>query len=432
MLRLTFAALVSLFALAGPAAAAAPPVLVPPDLRADVVADDLGIANVVPTWGAQIPKVVYDGHWYYAATLDGAGSQYPWQARIWKSRNGQSWSEAARLPGHVYQPPGLAIDAQGDLFLQVGCYTGAPCYPGVEPAPGADLGAVYTVRLLFRDHGPDGSVDFSSFDDLTVRQGTTERYYMGMAVDPTGRYVYTAYAVDGWDVWFNVLDTQTEQDTLTRKVGSPPAGHAWLYFRVQPGLQPGEVYLGFEQYVLGTPNSAYLDAALLLKSTDGGSTFPEQRILASAPNTDGNLNWVDASDITVDANDQVHAVFYVRKDGVSTLYYQQGLDGTPVAVGPYDNHSQLLVKPDGERLVFSSDDAGRLVAARSSDGNTWTEKTYALGDYQAFWPNLLEARSGSLPPPSLGVGDRAAMLLAARRPGESAFTTLLLVRYGHP
>jgi hypothetical protein len=431
MLRTTLLALLCMLGFAASGAAASAPILVQPDLRADVVADDLGVANVVPTWGSQIPKVVYDGHWYYAATLDGAGSQYPWKARVWKSRNGQDWAQAAELPGHVYQPPGLAVDARGDLFLQVGCYTGASCYPGVSPAPGADLGAVYTVRLLFRDHNADGSVDFGRFDDLSIRQGTTERYYMGMAVDPTGRYVYTAYAVNGWNAWFNVLDTQTEQDTLTRKVGSPPAGRAWLYFRVQPGLEPGEVYLAFEQYVLGTPNSAYLDAALVLKSTDGGHSF-EQHVLASSPNTDGNQNWVDSSDVTVDANDQVHAIFYVRKDGVPTLYYQQGLEGTPVAVGPYDNHSQLLVRPNGDRLVFSTDNAGHLVVARSADGSAWTAQSYALGDYQAFWPNLLEARSGSLTPPGLGGGDRAALLLAARQPGSSAFTTLLLVRYGHP
>lgn len=431
MLRTSLATFVCLVALAAAAGASATTgIVVPPDLRADVVSSDLGVANVVPTWGAQIPKAVYDGHWYYVATLDGAGTSYPWKARIWKSRDGESWTQAAVLPGHVYQPPGLAVDGAGDLFLQVGCYAGAACYPGVAPAPGPDLSSVYTVRLLFRTHEPDGSVDFSRFDDYTLRQGTTERYYMGMGVDPTGRYVYTAYAVNGWDVWFNAFDTVTGNDTLTTKVASPPAGRAWLYFRVQPGVKPGEVYLAFEQYVLGTPNSAYLDAALLLKSTDGGRTF-EQHTLATSPDTDGNLDFVDASDITVDANDELHIVYYVRKNGVQTLYYQRGIDGTPVPVGALDNHSQLLVQPDGTRLVFTTSNTGELVVARSGDGEAWTSQTYALGGYQMFWPNLIESRSGSKPPPSLGVGERAAMLLAGRRPGENAFTTLLLVRYGH-
>src|SRR4051794_34138845 len=102
---LAVVALVPGSALARTSAAGAPG----PKVRVDVVADDLHVANVFPTWGAQIPKVVYDGHWYYAATLDGEGTQYPWKARIWKSRNGRDWTQAFELPGHVYQPPGLVL-----------------------------------------------------------------------------------------------------------------------------------------------------------------------------------------------------------------------------------------------------------------------------------------------------------------------------------
>lgn len=402
----------------------------PAVVRATVVSDDLALTNVVPTWGAQIPKVVYDGSWYYAATLDGDGAQYPWSAQVWRSRNGTVWTPVVRLPGHVYQPVALLVDGEGDLHLQVACYTGAECYPGVAPAPGADLGAVYPVRLEYKNHAPDGSVDFTTPEDHTIRAAGSERYYQGLAIDPAGRYLYSAYAVDGWDLRINVFDTVTGEDVHTSEVGSPPAGRAWLYPRVQPGTEPGEVSLSFSQYVLGTPNSAYLDAALLFSSGDGGRTFAHQEVLTSNPAPDGDGNWVDASDLTVDAAGEVHTVFYRRDGGVGTLYYQRGLDGDPVPVGDIDNHSQILVAPGGEISVFSSQGADRVVAT-STDGVDWTIERHTVpGVAAALWPNLLSARQGSRVPPGFG-GRRptTGMLMAGQLSGDPSFHPLLFVRY---
>lgn len=395
---------------------------------------ELGESNVFPTWGAQIPKIVYDGHWYYATSLDGYETQYPWQADVWKSRDGKAWTLAWRLTGNVYQPPGLVIDSHNDLLLEVGCYTGASCYPGVAPAPGAQEASVYTVRLLLDKRLPDGSIDFSQFKDYSLRTGTTEHYYMGMAVDPTGRYVYTAYAVNGWHVWFNVFDTETGTDVSTRDIGTPPPGHAWLYFRIEPGSAPGEIYLSFEQYQLGTPNSAYLDAALIMRSTDGGLTFPEQRTLATSPNTDGSLNYVDTSDLALDNQGNLNITFFRRVNGVNTLYYQRGFNGTPVAIGPLNNHSQLAVEPGGRITVFGSkaipgSAMGEFTVATSADGTHWNINTYSKGDLSVLGPNMLRPESGSLTPPTLrGAQGGHQMLLAGQHVGVSHYT-LLFVSY---
>ena len=396
-----------------------------------VVSDELGIANVVPTWGAQIPKVVYDGDMFYAATLDGAGTQYPWSGRIWKSEDGKDWTLAQTLPGHVYQPPGLLVDGEGDLHLQVACWAGAECYPGVAPADGADMSRVYAVRLEFEQPGPDGSVDFGQFKDHSVRTDSAERYYQGMAVDPTGRYIYAAYAVNGWDMHFNVFDTVTGQDVHTTRVGVSPSGRAMIYPRVQPGKNPGEVFLTFSQYVLGTPNSAYLDAVYLWHSSDGGRTFADQRVATSQPTPDGDGNWVDASDLTVDGNGEVHTVFYRRDGGVGTLYYKRGLDGEPAAVGGLDNHSQILVRPDGEIIIFSSE-GNELLVATSDDGDQWKVERHRFADHAAiYWPNLLSARSGSETPPGWHAPGRptTGMLVGAQESGSTAFSPLLFVRY---
>jgi hypothetical protein len=413
-------------------AAAAPPALADGgNLRVSVVSDALRVANVVPMWGAQIPKVVYDGRWFYAATLDGDGTQYPWQGHVWKSADGHRWTEAVHLPGHVYQPIGLLVDGAGRLHVQVACYTGAECFPGVAPAPGADMSAVYEVRLTLAHALADDSADFTRPIDQTVRTPGAERYYQGMAMDSTGRYLYTAYAVNGWDLYVNVFDTVTGTDVHTSRIGTPPAGRAWLYPRVQPGSRPGEVYLSFSQYVLGSPNSAYLDGATLWRSTDFGRSFTDQTYLATTPAPDGDRNWVDPSDITIDRTGQVHAIFYRRDNGVGTLYYQRGLTGKPVAVGALDNHSQILVQPDGSLIVFSSEGANLLVT-RSTDGTQWNVSTHPVpGVAAAYWPNLLEARSGSRTPPGWEAYGRptTGMLMAGKLANQPGFHPLLFVRF---
>lgn len=119
-----------------------------------------------------------------------------------------------------------------------------------------------------------------------------------------------------------------------------PCGRGWIYFRVRPGLQPGEIFLSFEQVVLceSFVNSAPIDAAWLWRSTDGGRTFPERVKTADVPYADGYTSWVDSSDTTVDGNGVVHAISYKRSAGLSTMLYQEGMQGTPVTVGNLDNH----------------------------------------------------------------------------------------------
>lgn len=395
-------------------------------VKVDTIADDLGVGNVVPTWGAQIPKLVFDGEWYYVTTLDGDGFAHPWEARIWKSPDGETWEEAVSMPATVYQPPALVLDERNRLHLHLPCYTGDECYPGVEEAEGDPLSVVYTVRLAFDDRLEDGSIDFTSFEDYSIREGESERYYQGVAVDPTGRYVYAAYAVAGWDLRFQVHDTLTGEDT-THEIASPPPGYAYLYPRIAPGPD-GEVHLSFMRYVLGTPTSAHIDQALLWKSTDGGATFPERRVLASQPDPDGSDNWVDAADVTVGPDGEPHTVFHVTEDGESTLRYQRGLDGEPVDVGPLGNHSQIVADDDGVR-VFSS--AGRsLLVATSDDGESWDNAAYPIeGAQSVMWPNLLRASSGSdMARGHAGHGGEE-MLMAAQSEGSSVFDTLVKVRY---
>lgn len=396
-------------------------------IKVATIADDLNIGNVVPTWGAQIPKIVFDGEWYYVATLDGNGFTHPWNARIWKSQDGQEWEQVVEMSNHtVYQPPALVFDQYDRLHLHLPCYTDQECYPGVEPAPGGPLGVVYTIRLTFGERLDDGSIDFSTFEDDTIRTGETERYYMGVAVDETRRYIYSAYAVNGWDLRLNVEDTTTGTE-VTHAIGSPPPGYAYLYPRIAPG-KDGEVYLSFMRYVLGSPTSAHIDQALLWKSTDNGATFPDKVVLASEPNPDGADNWVDATDVTVGPDGEVHTIFFVRSEGESTVRYQRGMDGEQVDIGPFGNHSQIVANDDG-LLVFSSEGRSLLVGT-SADGESWNTTHYPIaGVDAALWPNMLRASSGSAMPRGAQGHEAQEMLMAARSPGAAVYDTLLRVRY---
>ena len=103
----------------------------------------------------------------------------------------------------------------------------------------------------------------------------------------------------------------------------------------------------------------------------------------------------------------------------------------PVEVGGLDNHSQILVAPDGEITVFSSE-GNALVVARSADGESWSVERHEIeGVAGAYWPNLLSARSGSRTPPGWHAPGRptTGMLMAGQIAGDPAFSPLLFVRY---
>ena len=100
----------------------------------------------------------------------------------------------------------------------------------------------------------------------------------------------------------------------------------------------------------------------------------------------------------------MHAIFFKRSGGVSNLFYQRGLNGTPVAIGPLDNHAQIAIGKNGERFVFSNQ-AANVVVARSLDGVVWSTQPHPVAGYSGvFWPNLLSQKSGSATPPSFASG----------------------------
>ena len=400
------------------------------------VSTTIGTTNVTPMWGPQIPKIVYDAPsgWYYAATLDGSGTQYPWNARIWKSSDGVSWTLVKTLNAWVYQPPGLILDSGNRLWLDVPCYTGGECYPGVAPAAGAPEQAVYLVRLQFTAKLADGSFDFSTWSDHSNRAAGSERYYRGNTIDVNRRYIWSAYSKADWGLNFSSYDTWTNTET-SHLVGSPGANEAYLYPRVRRGTAAGEVWLLFNQTLRNTGSSATIYGVQLWRSTDGGASFPERYMVAYCPNPDGTSNWCDAADLAVDASDRPHVLFYKKVAGVSHLYYWKGasgsvtLPGSPLDLGPYDNHSQLLLGGGDADIVFATvAESPNLTVLRSADGASWTTEVYPVsGTSMIYSPNMLRNESGSWQ----AGGGSLPMLLSERPSGGSAFSTLDYLVY-HP
>ena len=398
------------------------------------VSTTIGMTNVTPMWGPQLPKIVHDAPsgWYYAATMDGSGTQHPWNARIWKSSNGTSWSLVKTLNAHVYQPPALTLDSGNRLWLSVPCYTGGECYPGVSSASGAVGERVYLVRLQFSAKLGDGSFNFSSWSDQSVRTAGAERYYGGIAIDADRRFMYHAYSKAGWGLYVSKFDTWNNSES-TALAGSPGASEAYLYPRVRPGTSSGEVWLLFNQTTLDTGNSATIHGVQLWRSTDGGATFPANQrfMVASCPNPDGVNNWCDAADLVIDSSDAPHVLFYKRTTGADHLYYWKGtagsvtLPGSPVDLGSYENHSQIVLGASGERFVFAADSVLRVL--RSTNGTSWTSETFPISGADAVYsPNLMRKESGSFHADSSEV---FRMLASSRPSGSGVYSRLDRVTY---
>lgn len=391
-----------------------------------VVTDALQVGNVVPTWGQMIPKLVFDGSWYYATVLDGELYAYPWNGKVYKSPDGVNWSVAAEFSGNTtYQPPGLLLDHKRELHLLVGCYVDAakPCFPGFTTD---NAGAVDFHHVVFREKLADGSFDLTTHDDYSLLD--TPNYYMGLAMDKTGRFLYAVYSVDTWDLHVAVFDTVSNTYVHRGLVGTPPASRAWLYAKVVPGNKPGEVHVLVGQYVLGSPNSAVYDQVLLLQSTDNGASWSAPHVVTSVENPDGYQRWVDRSDLAIDASGGVHLLYYRKSDAdpQNTLFYQDGLNGSPVGLGIGDNHSQLWIAANGERFIFTTSGTA-LVVLRSADGVSWEREEHAVtGPRNIYWPTLVTRQTGSVTHQR-----EMVMLVAGQGPQGPAFSHLLMLTYRH-
>ena len=237
------------------AAAILAPLALASSISSSPVSTTIGMTNVTPMWGPQIPKVVYDGQWYYTTTMDGSGTQHPWNAKIWKSSDGVSWTLVKTLNAWVYQPPGLILDSGNRLWLNVPCYTGGECYPGVAPKAGGALASVYLVRLQFSAKLADGSFNFSTWTDRSDRSASSERYYRGISIDTQSRrFIYEVYSKAGWPLYLSRYDTWDNTEN-THLVGTPGVNEAYLYARVRPGTAAGEVWLLFNQTVTAAPTA---------------------------------------------------------------------------------------------------------------------------------------------------------------------------------
>ena len=392
-------ALASLLPLLMPTAASAASTL-----TESTISTTIGTTNVTPMWGPQGPKIVYDGAWYYAVTLDGTGTQHPWNAKIWKSQNGTTWTLAVTIGSRVYQPPSLLLDSGNRLWLELPCFTGAACYPGAATLAGADQQYVYLQRLQFSTHSGDGSLDFTNWSDHSDLTTTAERFYAGLAIDPSRRYLYHAYSKNGWGLYFSKFDTWTNTET-TNQIGSPGAGESYLYARIRPGTAAGEVWLYFNQTYTGQLSTSIFGVQLW-RSTDYGATFAQAQkfMVASCPNPT-DVNWCDNSDLAVDSSDVPHVLFYKNIAGVSHLYYWKGtagsvtLTGSPVDLGAYDNHAQIAAFGSGDKFVFAQDGLNannQLRVMRSTTGATWTTESLTVPNAGAIYsPNVLRPESGT-------------------------------------
>jgi hypothetical protein len=162
-------------------------------------------------------------------------------------------------------------------------------------------------------------------------------------------------------------------------------------------------------------------------------------MVASVPDPDGSANWCDAADLEVDSSDRPHVLFFKEVNSTAHLYYWRGtsgnvvLPGSPQDLGPYDNHSQLMLAPlsppSNEDVVFATNGGPNLTVMRSTDGTSWSTESFPVsGASTLYSPNLMRTESGSWP---VGNGYDFPMLLSEIPTGGSTYSTLdFLIYYG--
>lgn len=407
--RIRGALAVLLCALAWTALQLAPPASATPTLTASMVTNAIGTTNVTPMWGPQINKVVYDGSWYYSVVMNGSGTQHPWNAEIWESPDGVNWTKAVEIGPWVYQPPGLLLDSGNRLWLTLPCFTGGACYPGASTLAGSPQQYVYLQRLQFSSKLANGSFDFSTFNQYSVLSATNgQRYYRGESMDPSRRYIYTAYTDLNWGLNFSTFDTWTDTES-THVIGTPGTSpqEGYLYPRVRPGTAAGEIWLLFDQdYTAQSSTSIF--GVQLWHSTDGGATW-SGFMVASCPSPD-NSNYCESSDLVIDQNDVPNVLYGKVIGGVSHLYYWKGtagsvtLTGSPTDLGPYDSHAAMSFVGSGTRFIFAhvgaaTDDTldPNLQVLSSTDGGaTWTANPMPVPNAGIIYsPTVMRPESGS-------------------------------------
>jgi hypothetical protein len=421
------------------------------------ITQSLSVSEDSPTWGAQIPKVVYDGRWFYVLVIDHVGSaDHNWGARIFESRDGRHWRQAFVLRdpatgnGFVYQPLGLLIDRRKQLHIVGGCFTGGECYPGVPPAT---HGEIYTLHVVLSQRGPNGAILFTRPTDLSIRTPAAdgcpvESVYQGLSMDPTGTTIYQATSdLSFHSLWLRRWDALSGRLVSCARVGNypPPAaeapcGKALLYPQVRP-YSATSVMLTFKQILLCTrPGDA--DAVISWRSGDSGRNFDVRTTLASVTHADGITSYVNNADSTVDPHGVPRFIYYLKEGegaaGDGGMYYKRGLAGTPTRIGTVSGYGQVVVR-SGAAIVFTAQptnyvtpvpQASFVVLTQSRNGTRWFKQVWPLpGYYDVNYPNLLSRYSGT----SLAMDGTLSgcydMILPARRRAGGPFSTLFFLRW---
>jgi hypothetical protein len=419
----------------------------------------LSVSEDSPTWGTQIPKIVYDGRWFYVLVIDHVGAaDHNWGARIFESRDGRHWSQAFVLRdpatgnGFVYQPLGLLLDRRNRLHILGGCFTGGECYPGVAPAK---HGEIYTLHVVLSDRARNGAILFARPKDLSIRTpmadgSPVETVYQGLSVDPAGATIYQATSdLSLHSLWMRRWDAVGDHLIASDHVGdypgpSPdaPCGRALLYPQVRPYPRGTSVLLTFKQLLLcNRPGDA--DAVISWRSDDGGRSFGVRTALVRLAHADGVTSWVNNADSTVDQYGVPHFIYYVKREepptGYGAMYYQRGLFGRPARIGTGPGYGQLVARADRTAVVFTAQPnnyvtpvqgASFIVLTQSRDGKRWSRRVRPLPGYYAMdRANLLSRNSGTRLAPDGSLSGCYDMIVPAQRRDHGPFSTLFFVRW---
>lgn len=324
-----------------------------------------------PTWNANLPKLVADGQYFYAAhTHFTADVATRYAAILRRARSGGAFSEVARI-NYVHQPPGIAFDAQDRLHLVFDCLrpAGQPvtCFAG-----GAGTGGLTSrfYHLVFSARDAQGALRFDTYANRN--EWTAESNgYLGLGTTPSGRTVWSL--ADG--TWGRVVQTQ-DSAAAVATISTLTVGQGYLLYPIHhaTATTPEKLLMFAGEFDPSAGNNAAYLAATAYQGSPSGLT----QLFRRTPGTPqpGKVGAFPSS-LAFDAQGTLLAVVY-RVDGSGgcseLLRFDGGLGAAPTVLplGCLGTYAKLQVSSAGTYYLVDGGVGATLRLGVSADrGTSW-------------------------------------------------------------
>jgi photosystem II stability/assembly factor-like uncharacterized protein len=326
-----------------------------------------------PTWTQQrlthnpghsyIPSIAIDSSDnIYVVWADNTPGKY--EIYFKKSTDGGSTWTQQRLTRNSGWPsiPSIAIDSLGVIYVVWD--DGSSGNFEIYLKKSTDGGSTWTQQRLTGNSGSSGgpSIAMDSSDNV---------YVVWMDETPGNWEIYLMKSTDGGSTWTQQRLTQTSGDSLVPKVAMDSSDNIYVVW-IDETRGNWEIYLK--------------------KSTDGGSTWTQQRLTR-------NSGYSYHPSIAIDSSDNIYVVWDDDTPGNYEIYLKKSTDGGSIWTqqGLTRNsgdswHPSIAMDGSDNVYVVWDDDTlgnGEIYLKKSTDGgSTWTQQRLTRNSGDSRYPSI--------------------------------------------